>query len=81
MRPFPVEEVSEILSKAKRTMLIELNYTGQLGGLIREQTGYDIGQRVLKFDGRPFSEEELLDGIRTALKTNEKRIPVSHLLG
>ncbi len=81
MRPFPVEEVSEILSKAKRTILVELNYSGQLGSLIREQTGYDVGQRVVKYDGRPFSEEELLDGIRTALNTNDKRVPVSHLLG
>lgn len=81
MRPFPVEEVSEILTQAKRTILVEINYSGQLGDLIREQTGYDVGQRVVKFDGRPFSEEELLDGLRTALQTGQKRIEVSHLLG
>ncbi|MBM2827125.1 MAG: pyruvate flavodoxin/ferredoxin oxidoreductase domain protein [Dehalococcoidia bacterium] len=80
LRPFPVNEVTEILSKAKRTILVEVNYSGQLGNLIREETGIDIGQRVLKFDGRPFSEEELLDGLRTALKTGDKRVPVSHLL-
>lgn len=80
MRPFPTDEVTRILSKAKRTILVEVNYSGQLGDLIREKTGIDMDQRVLKFDGRPFTEEELLDGIRTALKSGEKRIPVSHYL-
>ena len=79
MRPFPVEEVTRILSKAKRTVLVEENYAGQLGDLIREQTGIDIGQRLVKFDGRPFSEEELLEALRAALHNNERRVVVTHL--
>ncbi len=80
MRPFPVEEVSAILKKAKTTILVEENYNGQLGDLIRTQTGITLDKRVVKFDGRPFSEEELLDGIRTALKSSDVRIPVTHYL-
>jgi 2-oxoglutarate/2-oxoacid ferredoxin oxidoreductase subunit alpha len=34
--PFPAEEVSEFLGKAKRTAIIEGNFTGQLQGLVRE---------------------------------------------
>ncbi len=79
LRPFPVEEVTKILSKAKRTILVEENYAGQLGDLIREQTGIDIGQRLVKFDGRPFSEEELLEALRLALHNNERRVVVTHL--
>jgi 2-oxoglutarate ferredoxin oxidoreductase subunit alpha len=80
MRPFPVKEVTAVLAKAKRTILVEVNYSGQLGDIIRQQTGIDIGQRVVKFDGRPFSEEELLDGLRAALKTGQRRVPVTHYL-
>ena len=80
MRPFPVEEVTSILSKAKHTILVEENYVGQLGDLIREQTGIDLNQRLVKFDGRPFSEEELLEALRTALQnSSERRVVVTHL--
>jgi 2-oxoglutarate ferredoxin oxidoreductase subunit alpha len=80
MRPFPVEEVTAILSKAKRTILVEENYSGQLGDLIRAKTGIAVDQRLVKFDGRPFSEEELLDAVRTALKSGEARVAMTHLL-
>ena len=79
LRPFPVEEVTKVLSRAKRTLLVEENYSGQLGDLIREQTGIDVGQRLVKYDGRPFSEEELVEALRTALKTHEQRVVVTHL--
>jgi 2-oxoglutarate ferredoxin oxidoreductase subunit alpha len=60
MRPFPAAEVEEILRGAKKLVLVEENYSGQLGSLIREHTGVLIEHRVLKFDGRPFSEDELV---------------------
>ncbi len=60
MKPFPVADVAAVLAKAKRLVLVEENYSGQLGALIREQTGVQIEQRILKFDGRPFSEDELV---------------------
>ncbi len=80
MRPFPSEEVAEILTRAKRTILVEENYSGQLGDLIRMRTGIAVHQRVVKFEGRPFSEEELLDALRTALREGRPRVAVSHFL-
>ncbi len=60
MKPFPVDEVSAFLAKAKRLVLVEENFSGQLGQLLREQTGVKIEDRLLKYDGRPFSEDELV---------------------
>ncbi|HET8567805.1 MAG TPA: 2-oxoacid:acceptor oxidoreductase subunit alpha [Candidatus Limnocylindria bacterium] len=60
MRPFPADDVEAILRKAKRLALVEENYSGQLGALIREQTGVKIETRILKYDGRPFSQDELI---------------------
>lgn len=57
--PFPVKRTAEVLQKAKRTLLVEANFTGQLGGLIREQTGIAIRDRFLKYDGRPIYPEEV----------------------
>ncbi|MCH7850583.1 MAG: 2-oxoacid:acceptor oxidoreductase family protein [Nanoarchaeota archaeon] len=47
------------LEKADNVILIECNATGQLGRLIREKTGIKIENRLLKYNGRPFHEDEL----------------------
>jgi 2-oxoglutarate ferredoxin oxidoreductase subunit alpha len=62
--PFPVEAVSAAMKKAKHTYVIENNFTGQLAGLIREQTGLAAAGSVLKYDGRPFTPEIILRELR-----------------
>ncbi|MDE3112675.1 MAG: 2-oxoacid:acceptor oxidoreductase subunit alpha [Chloroflexota bacterium] len=64
MRPFPAEDVERILRSAKRLVLVEENYSGQLGAVIAEETGVRIEDRVLKYDGRPFSEDEIVAALR-----------------
>lgn len=46
-----------------RTVLIEQNATGQLGELLAVETGHLFAQadRLLKYDGRPFFVEDLLE--------------------
>ncbi len=72
MRPFPAEDVERILRAAKRVVLLEENYSGQLGSLIAEQTGIRIADKVLKFDGRPFSEDEVVAALRARLDGKAK---------
>ncbi len=60
LNPFPVKEVDAVLRQAKRRVLVENNFSGQLGGLIREKTGIDITEKLLKYDGRPIHPEEIL---------------------
>ena len=52
--PFLSEDVGAILAKAKRPIIIENNYTSQMARLIRMETGFNIKDRVLKYDGEPF---------------------------
>ncbi len=81
MRPFPAGEVKAILGRARHTLLVEENYSGQLGDILRAHTGITLNQRLIKYDGRPFSEEELVEALRTALKSrNQERVAVTHLL-
>jgi len=67
MRPFPALKIEAILKTSKKLALVEENYSGQLGALIREQTGVLIETRILKFDGRPFSQDELIAAFEKAL--------------
>src|SRR5439155_2113972 len=52
--PFLAEEVAAILSKAKRPVIIENNFTAQMARLIRMETGFNIKDRILKYDGEPY---------------------------
>jgi 2-oxoglutarate ferredoxin oxidoreductase subunit alpha len=49
----------DYLQKAKKRVIVENNGTGQLGQLIRLQTGFDMDRKILKYNGLPFSVEEL----------------------
>ncbi len=62
--PFPVQETRAILSGAERIIDIEQNATGQLASLIREQTGIEVMEKLLKYDGRPYLPEEIIERIK-----------------
>jgi 2-oxoglutarate ferredoxin oxidoreductase subunit alpha len=64
IQPFPTEYVKEILSNSKKIVDVEMNYTGQLGGVIREMTCVPVDQYVLKYNGRPMSQEEVYDAVK-----------------
>jgi 2-oxoglutarate ferredoxin oxidoreductase subunit alpha len=64
MRPFPVAGVTAALRRAKRTVLVENNYSGQLGQHERAETGVDIPDKILKYDGRPFAGDEIAGKVR-----------------
>lgn len=48
------------LGGAKRTLLVEANYSGQFGRLLRAETGVELSERLLKYDGEPFSPLEIV---------------------
>lgn len=60
--PLP-KETADYLKKAKKLILIENNQTGQFGDLIKMETGIDIKIRILKYNGMPFSVEEITKAI------------------
>lgn len=55
--PFP-KGVREVLAKAKKIVVVEGNFSGQLAALIEAETGLKT-KRILKDNGRPFFKEEL----------------------
>ena len=63
LEPFPAGRVAEVISRAKRTLLVENNATGQLGNLIRQKTGLAIEDKILKYNGRQFYRDELAEAL------------------
>lgn len=52
------------LKKAKNTIIFENNAQGQFSELIKLKTGFNIEKKVLKYDGMPFSVEEVEKNIK-----------------
>ena len=50
----------EILRKAKKTICVEQNATGQFAKLLRAETGYKFDATINRYDGRPFLLEEMI---------------------
>lgn len=56
--------VAEYLEKAEDVIIMENNAQGQLANLIKLETGFEIQEKFLKYDGMPFSVEEVEERIR-----------------
>ena len=67
IHPFPAADFSELLHRTKRIIDVEMNYSGQLAGIIRERTGIRIEDLILKYNGRPMTSDEVYLAIKNAL--------------
>lgn len=65
MFPFPTEKTKELLAQEGRYVIVEQNATSQLASLIMEHTGIAITDKLLKYSGRPFYPEEVIEYINT----------------
>jgi 2-oxoglutarate/2-oxoacid ferredoxin oxidoreductase subunit alpha len=75
--PLRTQELRRLAMRSKRIVLVEQNYQGQLGMLIRMECGLDIPDRILKYDGRPFFYDELLSSVMercTGTSENQKNV-------
>ena len=63
--PFPAEAVSSALNNSAKSITLESNATAQMSQLIRRETGHQVSGNILKFDGRPFSPQEIVDRLKT----------------
>ena len=58
LSPFPEQQFSVACQGVQRLIAVEENATGQLAALVREH-GNGVGATILKYDGRPFTPDEL----------------------
>ncbi len=68
LSPFPAGAVAKALQQSEEVVLVENNVTGLLADVIAEQTGEMIKKKVLKYDARPFTSRDVVQGIRRLSK-------------
>ncbi len=62
--PLPVKKVEQSLAGAKRVIVVEQNYSGQLATLLRAWTNVRPDAQINSYDGRPMTPEYILQQLR-----------------
>jgi 2-oxoglutarate/2-oxoacid ferredoxin oxidoreductase subunit alpha len=65
--PFHAKEVAEILSKAKKKISVEVNFTSQMARHIRAETGVTMDAHINRYDGEPFEPKWVADHVKRIL--------------
>jgi len=61
--PLPAERITAMLPQARRSFCVENNATGQFAALLRRGTGLAFHHQIRKYDGRPFTPEEIMQEV------------------
>jgi len=79
--PFHAEAVIDIVNNAKRTIIVENNYSGQFDRYLRSETGLNIDGHIRKYDGEPFMPHHIVDAVleQVAGKTNHS-VPYQEIM-
>ncbi len=64
--PLDKEKISPLFGKEKEYILVENNSHAQFGRLLQQETGISIPKALLKYDGRPFAKEEIIDYVKNS---------------
>jgi 2-oxoglutarate ferredoxin oxidoreductase subunit alpha len=64
--PFPEQQFRNSLKGVKKIISVECNATAQLSRLMKVY-GFGVDKNILKYDGRPFSLEELQEEVKKVL--------------
>jgi 2-oxoglutarate ferredoxin oxidoreductase subunit alpha len=73
--PFHAAEVSRILSRSRKVIIVENNYSGQFARYLRSETGFDAQGHVRKYDGEPFMPHHIVEAVKAQL-AGETRLSV-----
>ena len=65
--PFHAGEVTRILSRSKKVIIVENNYTGQFARYLRSETGFAAHGHIRKYDGEPFMPHHIVNAVREQL--------------
>ncbi len=78
--PFPTETIRERLPGARLLVDIEQNFSGQMAAVIAEKTLIEIKNKIVKYNGRPMSRDEIYQSVKQVLSnpSQNRRIVLTH---
>ena len=75
--PFHTREALEILNRCKRTVGVEVNYTGQFARHLRSETGVSLDDMILKYDGEPFEPAFIVNRVKEIVQGESPSLEVT----
>lgn len=66
--PFQAGEIKAILSRSKKTLCVECNYTGQFARFLRAETGFSVDDLILRYDGEPLDPAFIVARVKMFLE-------------
>lgn len=71
--PFPAEMVKSMLKDCEIIVDVEMNYSGQLGSVLRQHSGIEWNYQIVKYNGRPMSLDEVYNALKQIKDGNAPR--------
>ena len=79
--PLHVEAVTDIVSRSRRTIIVENNYSGQFYRYLRSETGLAVDGHIRKYDGEPFMPHHIVDGVLEQLAgKTDRSVPIQEIM-
>ena len=75
--PFHAKEALAILNGCRKTIGVEVNYTGQFARHLRSETGFSLDDMVLKYDGEPFEPAFIVNRVKEILRGESLSLEVT----
>ena len=73
--------ITTLLSKSKRVVVVENNYSGQFARYLRSETGIAADGHIRKYDGEPFMPHHIVDGVKAILTgKTQQYVPVHEIM-
>jgi 2-oxoglutarate/2-oxoacid ferredoxin oxidoreductase subunit alpha len=81
MVPLHGERIVEILKKAKHTIIVENNYSGQFARYLRSETSFVADGHIRKYDGEPFMPHHIVEAVKDQLAGRTKlSVPMHEIM-
>jgi 2-oxoglutarate ferredoxin oxidoreductase subunit alpha len=65
--PLHGDAIVDILAKAKHTIIVENNFSGQFARYLRSETSFVPNGHIRKYDGEPFMPHHIVEAVREQL--------------
>jgi 2-oxoglutarate ferredoxin oxidoreductase subunit alpha len=62
--PFHAEEITRLLQRSHRVIIVENNFSGQFARYLRSETGFTAHGHIRKYDGEPFMPHHIVNAVK-----------------
>jgi 2-oxoglutarate/2-oxoacid ferredoxin oxidoreductase subunit alpha len=80
--PLHAEAIVDTLSRSRRVVIVENNYSGQFARYLRSETSLVANGHIRKYDGEPFMPHHIVDGVKALLSGTaaQQYVPAHEIL-